>query len=182
MDEFARILSNCKSGESATTDDLLPIVYAELRRLAATQLEQEKCGQTLQPTALVHEAYLRLVGTSSWKSRGHFFSAAAEAMRRVLVDRARERGAIKRGGRLVREELAEDEAATGPDGELLALDESLSRLAAVDSQAEQLVKLRYFAGLNMPEAAELLGISERTAGRIWAFARAWLRRDIETAE
>ena len=180
MDQFARIVAGIESGELATTDQLLPVVYAELRRLAAAQLAAEGLGQTLQPTALVHEAYLRLVGPVAWNGRGHFFAAAAEAMRRVLVDRARARGAIKRGGRLVREELA-DRPAEEADGELLALHESLTRLAAVDPQAEEVVKLRYFAGLSSAEAANYLGISERTAGRLWSFARAWLRRDIEKA-
>jgi RNA polymerase sigma factor (TIGR02999 family) len=178
VDGFSSILKRLESGGGATTNDLLPFVYAELRRLADEQLRNEKPGLTLQPTALIHEAYLRLAGDTAWKSRGHFFAAAAEAMRRVLVDRAREKGAIKRGGNLARVELP-DVAADESDDELLALDESLSRLAAVDPVAEQLVKLRYFAGLSASEAAGHLGIAERSAGRLWAFARAWLRRDIE---
>ena len=178
MDSFSEVLARIDAGRGATTDDLLPFVYAELRRLADERLRSEPAGQSLQATALVHEAYLRLVETPTWSSRGHFFAAAAEAMRRVLVDRARSRGAIKRGGRLARVEL-HDLPADESDDELLALDDSLSRLAAVDPLAEKLVKLRYFAGLGAAEAAEQLGLPERSAGRLWAFARAWLRRDIE---
>jgi len=178
VDAFSEVLARIDVGRGATTDDLLPFVYAELRRLADERLRSEPAGQSLQATALVHEAYLRLVETPTWSSRGHFFAAAAEAMRRVLVDRARSRGAIKRGGRLSRVELSEA-LADESDDELLALDESLSRLAAVDPVAEKLVKLRYFAGLGAAEAAEQLGLPERSAGRLWAFARAWLRRDIE---
>ena len=165
---------------------LLPLVYDELRKLAAAKLAHEKPGQTLQATALVHEAYMRLVGRSGarirsqqWNSRGHFFAAAAEAMRRILVEQARRKREVKHGGDLQRVALdAVEPAVEGLSDDLLALDESLARLEAHDSLAASVVKLRYFAGLSMPEAAESLGIPLRTAERNWTYARTWLHRDL----
>jgi RNA polymerase sigma factor (TIGR02999 family) len=159
----------------------LPLVYDELRKLAATKLAHEKPGQTLQATALVHEAYVRLVGggadAQSWDNRGHFFAAAAEAMRRILVERARRKGREKRGGHLRRIELAAAEIAIGPqNADILALDEALTQLAQAHPEKAELVKLRYFAGLTGDEAARALGISPATADRYWTFARAWLFR------
>jgi RNA polymerase sigma factor (TIGR02999 family) len=182
MNDVSRILSAVEQGDARAAEQLLPLVYQELRKLAARRLAQEKPGQTLQATALVHEAYVRLVDTeklSHWGSRGHFFAAAAEAMRRILVDRARRRRSRKHGGGLARAEyeLANLLAPEAAD-ELLAVDEALARLAAVDAQAAELVKLRYFAGLSIPEAARVLGIAPRSADRLWAYARAWLRRAI----
>ena len=158
--------------------DLLPLVYEELRKLAAARLAAEKPGQTLQPTALVHEAYLRVIGdgqSKDWNSRGHFFAAAAEAMRRILINRARDKRRLKRGGdrERVHFDLLAD-PATAPDDDLLELDDALSDLAGTNPQAAELVKLRYFAGLPLPEAAAILGLSTRSAARLWAFARAWL--------
>jgi RNA polymerase sigma factor (TIGR02999 family) len=184
MNEVTRILSALEQGEPQAAEQLLPLVYDELRRLAARRLARERPGQTLQPTALVHEAYLRLVDTEQvrgWDSRGHFFAAAAEAMRRILVERARRRGRLRHGGGLRRLDLAEMEVAVGPsdDEQILQLDGALDRLAAVRPQAAQLVKLRFFSGLSAEEAAPMVGLSPRTARRLWAFARAWLRRDME---
>ena len=211
MSDITRILAQIDSGDPAAAEQLLPLVYDELRKLAAAKLAQEKPGQTLQATALVHEAYLRLVGggkgtgdreqgtevgssesgdqhlspdscplTPAFHSRGHFFAAAAEAMRRILVENARRRQAEKRGGNSVRHDLhgIEIAAAEIPE-DLVALDEALGQLAAIDKPAADLVHLRYFAGLSIPDAAEALGISPRTAARLWAFARAWLRQKIE---
>ena len=162
------------------TDQLLPAVYAELRRLAAQRLAREAPGQTLDPTALVHEAYLRLVGAGAardWDSRGHFFAAAAEAMRRILVERARRKGTLKRGGHALQLDLDQVAAAAGDDaGDLLALDDALGELERHDAQAAELVKLRYFAGLTHQQAADALGIGRRAADRLWALARAWLYR------
>jgi RNA polymerase sigma factor (TIGR02999 family) len=162
---------------------LLPLVYDELRKLAAWRLTQEKPGQTLEATALVHEAYLRLVDADEarcWNGRGHFFAAAAEAMRRILVENARRKRSRKHGGGRAREDLDEVQPAVPePPEEVLALDEALTRLAATDPTAARLVQLRHFAGLSLPEAAEALGVSARTAGRLWAFGRAWLRREVE---
>jgi RNA polymerase sigma factor (TIGR02999 family) len=179
MDEVTRILSAIERGDEQAAEQLLPLVYDELRKLAAQKLAQEKPGQTLQPTALVHEAYLRLVGAGDpgWSSRGHFFAAAAEAMRRILVDQARRRQAAKRGGLQKRVEMPESGlAAPMPDDELLALHEALEQLASIDSAAADLVRLRFFAGLKTTEAAEALGISVRSAHDLWAYARSWLRR------
>jgi RNA polymerase sigma factor (TIGR02999 family) len=163
----------------------LPLVYDELRKLAAARLAEEKPGQTLQATALVHEAYLRLVGSSDadrWDGRGHFFAAAAEAMRRILVDQARRKKAIRHGGGLIRQGLESDlVAAQEPREDLIALDKALDQLAAADPIKAELVKLRYFAGLSLAEAAAVLGLTERTAGRHWTYARAWLRREVEGA-
>jgi RNA polymerase sigma factor (TIGR02999 family) len=178
MNAVTRILLDLARGEGHAAEQLLPLVYGELRRLAAQQLAQEKPGQTLQPTALVHEAYLRLVGTGDrphWDGRGHFFAAAAEAMRRILVENARRKHRLKRGGGRQRLDLGQLEAvADAPSEDLLALDEALDLLAAEDAQKAELVKLRYFAGLSVEEAARCLGISRATAARYWSYARAWL--------
>ncbi len=183
MSDVSRILSAIEGGDPHAAEQLLPLVYDELRKLAAQRLAQEKPGQTLDATALVHEAYLRLVDVGkaqAWNSRGHFFAAAAEAMRRILVENARRKGSRKRGGGRARQELNEETAAApqAPD-DLLALDEALSQLAATDPQAAELVQLRYFAGLTVRQAAEALGIAPRTADFLWAYARAWLLRKIE---
>jgi RNA polymerase sigma factor (TIGR02999 family) len=177
MSEVTRILSAIDQGDPQAAEQLLPLVYNELRKLAAAKLAQEKPGQTLQATALVHEAYLRLVDTDKaqhWNSRAHFFAAAAEAMRRILIDQARRKRRPKHGGD--RQRLALDEAlsVSEPREDLLALDEALTRLAAEDPAKAELVKLRYFAGLSLEEAAACLGISPATAKRRWAVARAWL--------
>jgi RNA polymerase sigma factor (TIGR02999 family) len=180
MSEFTRILSAIEQGVPSAAEQLLPLVYDELRKLAAQKLAQEKPGQTLQATALVHEAYLRLVGQDearNWNSRGHFFAAAAQAMRRILVDNARRKRARKRGGGLERQPL-EEVAAPQPDDELLALDEALQTLAATDPAKVRLVELRYFVGLTGEQAAKVLGISPATADRDWAFAKAWLRNEV----
>lgn len=166
---------------SVTADKLLPVVYGELRALAAQRLAREQPGHTLQPTALVHEAYLRLVGkdlTFEWEGCGHFFSAAAEAMRRILVERARRKQATKHGGGMRRRDLLPEDGSESQDHELLAMDESLERLASIDPTAAELVKLRFFAGLPVEQIAQTLSMSERTARRKWAFARAWLRREM----
>jgi len=183
MTDVTRILSKIESGDPAAAEQLLPLVYEELRKLAAAQLANEQPGQTLQPTALVHEAYLRLVGGANpeqWNSRGHFFAAAAVAIRRILIDNARRKRSPKRGGRFVRQELDEHPPCLPePREDLLALDDALRQLATVHPQAGELVQLLYFAGLTLPEAAQTLDISPRTAGRLWSYARAWLRREIE---
>jgi RNA polymerase sigma factor (TIGR02999 family) len=177
------LLDAAAAGDRQAAADLLPAVYAELRALASARLEAEPAGHTLQPTALVHEAYLRLVGPADghkWDHRGHFFAAAAEAMRRILVDHARREAAARHGGGRARLALEPDLAfAREPREDLIALDEALDRLAAEHPLKAELVKLRYFVGLTLPEAAAALGLSERTAGRHWAFARAWLRRAVE---
>ena len=183
MSEVTRILDALSSGEPGSAEQLLPLVYDELRRLASRQMAQERPGQTLQPTALVHEAWLRLVGDDRerlWKSRAHFFGAAAEAMRRILVENARRRFSQKRGGGGARVALEDLELATEADDEsVLLLHEGLEKLTAHDAQAAELVKLRFFAGLEQREAAALLGLPERSAGRLWAYARAWLFREIQ---
>jgi RNA polymerase sigma factor (TIGR02999 family) len=178
MSDVTRILEAIDQGDPHAAEQLLPLVYDELRKLAAQKLANEKPGQTLEATALVHEAYLRLVDVEKsqhWNSRGHFFAAAAEAMRRILVDRAREKIAQKRGGdrRRLALEAAGDVAAAPPE-DLLALDEALEQLARLDATASQLVKLRYFAGLSVEEAAAALNLAVATAYRHWTFARAWL--------
>jgi len=185
MSDISRILAALEQGDPNAAGDLLPLVYDELRKLAAQKMAQETPGQTLQPTALVHEAYLRLVGEeheSHWDTRGHFFAAAAEAMRRILVENARRKQCQKHGGGLARQQLDPEELlAPAIREDLLALDEALTRLAAVNHQAAQLVQLRYFAGLSIPEAAQTLGISPRSADRLWAYARAWLHQEMTGA-
>jgi RNA polymerase sigma factor (TIGR02999 family) len=185
MTAVTEILASIERGDPRAAEQLLPLVYDELRKLATARLAQERPGQTLQATALVHEAYLRLVGDGGppWNSRGHFFAAAAEAMRRILVDRARRKGAAKRGGEFARIKLDPD-IALAPEvkEDLIALDAALEQLAAEYPVQAELVKLRYFGGLSLPDAASALGLSERTAGRHWAFARAWLRRAVEGQE
>ncbi len=182
MNDVTHILSAIEQGDPQAAEELLPLVYDELRKLAAQRLAQERPGQTLQATALVHEAYLRLVDTEKvrrWESRGHFFAAAAEAMRRILVDESRRKRSLKRGGMLVRRDLGDADPDTSA-GELdvLALDEALSRLAARDAEAAELVKLRFFAGMTMPEAAAALGVPQRTAERIWTYARSFLLKEM----
>ena len=182
MSDVTRILSAIDQGDPHATELLLPLVYGELRKLAAAKLAQEKPGQTLEATALVHEAYIRLVDTEKvqhWNSRGHFFAAAAEAMRRILVEDARRKGAQKRGGQFRRVDLDDvDLAGRTPSEKLIALDDALSRLTERDRLKAELVKLRYFAGLTNQEAAKALGISTATADRYWAYARAWLQNEI----
>lgn len=193
MTQVTRILSQIESGDPSAAEQLLPLVYDELRKLAAAKLAFEKPGQTLQATALVHEAFLRLVASpriqtdkasSHWDGKGHFFAAAAEAMRRILVENARRKGRTKHGGDRIRGEL-DDVPVVAADvhEDLLALDTALDRLKSVNMQAVKLVHLRYFAGLSLVEAAEILDLSPRTAGRLWAYARAWLHQEItgETA-
>src|SRR5688572_28228698 len=183
MSDVTRILSAIEAGDPSAAGELLPLVYEELRRLAAHKLAQEKPGQTLQATALVHEAYLRLVGGVSpqrWDSRGHFFAAAAEAMRRILVEKARRKHSAKHGGRRARIDL--DEALVvgeEPRHDLLDLDELLDQLAGADPRAAELVKLRFFAGLTGDQAADVLGISPSSADLLWAYARAWLFEKLE---
>ena len=178
MNEVTRILSAIEQGDPHAAEHLLPLVYGELRQLAAQKLAQEKHGQTLQATALVHEAYLRLVGQGAelhWDSRGHFFAAAAEAMRWILVNRARDKQRLKRGGGRKRLDLDQIEITQDPEEEqLIALDEALAQLAVEDPGAAQLVNLRFFAGLTLQEAADAMGLALRTAERQWAYARAWL--------
>jgi RNA polymerase sigma factor (TIGR02999 family) len=182
MSDVTRILSAIEQGDPSAADQLLPLVYDELRNLAAQRLAQERPGQTLQATALVHEAYLRLVDAEKaqhWNSRGHFFAAAAEAMRRILLENARRKKALRRGGDRQRLDLdlAEPEAPQLSD-DLLALDAALEKLAEKDHRQAELVKLRYFAGLTMEQTAETLGISLATANRWWNYARAWLHQEI----
>jgi RNA polymerase sigma factor (TIGR02999 family) len=182
MNDVTRILSAIEHGDPQAAEKLLPLVYDELRKLAAQKLAQEKPGQTLQATALVHDAYLRLVDASpakDWGSRGHFFAAAAEAMRRILVEAARRKNRIRHGGGHKRVELDEAcQLSEAPSDDLLALDEALTRLAALEPVRAELIKLRFFAGLSMPEAARVLGISLATAERYWTFARAWLYSEL----
>ena len=182
MAAVTQILAAIEAGDRRAVADLLPLVYDELRRLAAHRLAQEKPGQTLEATALVHEAYLRLVDADRpprWDSRGHFFAAAAEAMRRILVESARRKRSLKRGGDRGRQGLDEADLVVPEVREdLLALDEALDRLAGVDPVKADLVKLRYFAGLTVEEAAAALGISTSTADRYWAYARAWLHQEV----
>jgi RNA polymerase sigma factor (TIGR02999 family) len=185
MTDVTQILSQIESGDPSASEKLLPLVYEELRKLAAVRLSQEKPGQTLQATALVHEAYLRLVGAGdsekTWDNRGHFFAAAAEAMRRILVDNARTKESLRRGGsarRLPLEEL--NPSVSVADENLLALDDALVRLAQLDKTKADLVKLRYFAGLTIPQAAKAIGVSTTTANRYWAYARAWLHEELKS--
>jgi RNA polymerase sigma factor (TIGR02999 family) len=182
MSDVTHLLDAAATGDRRAAADLLPLVYDELRKLAAARMGSESPDHTLQPTALVHEAYLRLIGPADrnrWDGRGHFFAAAAEAMRRILVDAARRKRREKHGGGRNRIDLdAAPTAAPDPRHDLLALDAALTRLAAEDPQAARLVELRHFAGLSVAEAAQALGISPRTADRVWAFARAWLHREV----
>lgn len=183
-DDVTQILAELESPGGSATEKLLPLVYDELRRLAAVRMKSEAADHTLQPTALVHEAYLRLVGPGQrqrWDSRGHFYAAAAEAMRRILIEEARRRESLKRGSEFAKIELNDgvSPAEMPVDyAELLAVNEALERLAAVDEEAARLVKLRYFAGLSVEEAAEATGVSPRTAKRNWSYARAWLQREL----
>jgi RNA polymerase sigma factor (TIGR02999 family) len=181
MPELTRILSAAAAGDRRAASELLPLVYEELRKLAAARLATEKPGQTLQATALVHEAYLKLVGSDqSFDGRGHFFAAAAESMRQILVDNARRKKCVRHGGELRRVDWLDAEASAPTDDEqILLLDEALTRLAAVRPQAAELIQLRFFSGMKVEEAAPILGLSTRTARRLWAFARAWLRREME---
>jgi RNA polymerase sigma factor (TIGR02999 family) len=186
MTDVTRILHAIDEGDPHAAEQLLPLVYDELRRLAARKLAQEKPGQTLQATALVHEAYLRLVDADkapAWDSRGHFFAAAAEAMRRILIDQARTKQSQRRGGGRQRIDLEHvDLAAVGPDLDVLALNEVLEHFEQLDPVKAKLVKLRYFAGLSIPQAAEALGISSNTADRYWAYARAWMHAELKKGE
>ena len=183
MPDITRILSAIEQGDTQAAEQLLPLVYNELRKLAAHKLAREKPGQTLQATALVHEAYLRLVDVDrvqQWDSRGHFFAAAAEAMRRILVDRARDKGRLKRGGQRKKLDIdALNLATTATPDQLLAIDEALTKLARADAACAKLVQLRYFAGLTIEEAAKAIGISTSTAYRHWKYARAWLYGELE---
>ena len=178
MADMTQILAAAEAGDPRAAAELLPLVYDELRKLAAARMADESPGHTLQPTALVHEAYLRLVGRGDdhrWDGRGHFFAAAAEAMRRILIEAARRKHGPERGGDFTRHDLdPEQPSPPGPSPRLLALDEALDRLAAIEPRAAEVVKLRYFAGLSVAEAASALGISPRTADNDWAYARAWL--------
>ena len=179
--DVTRILDAVRQGDAKATDELLAAVYQELRRLAAVRLAQEPAGQTLQATALVHEAYIRLVGAEdqSWEGRGHFFAAAAEAMRRILIEKARHKRRRKRGADLQRIDLEDATLAIeGPSDDVIAVDEALTKLEREDTIVADLVKMRYFAGLNLDQIAKILGISRRTADRYWAYARAWLHREI----
>lgn len=182
MSDLTGILSRIEQGDPHAAEQLLPLVYDELRKLAAAKLSQERPGQTLQATALVHEAYLRLLGpglSPHWDGRGHFFAAAAEAMRRILVEQARRKKSLKAGGRMQRQELADVEGAIeGPNLDLLALDEALAKLDAKDPRKAALVKLRFFAGLTKEQAASALGIATSTADLDWAYARSWLRAEM----
>ena len=184
MSDVTHILSAIEQGDPNAAQELLPIVYDELRKLAAAKLAQERPGQTLQPTALVHEAYLRLVDgekAQHWDGRGHFFSAAAEAMRRILVEGARRKRSQRHGGEHRRVDLADaDLLITSSHEQLVQLDDALSKLANVRSQAAELVKLRIFSGLSVEEAAPILGISPRTARRLWVYGQAWLRREMKS--
>ena len=183
MNEVTHILSAIEQGDPHAAEQLLPLVYDELRQLAATKLAQEEPGQTLQATALVHEAYLRLVdgdGVQHWSSRGHFFAAAAEAMRRILIDQARHKQSLRQGGDRKRQPLEHAEiAAPEPSLDVLAVNDALERFEQVDPLKAGLVKLRYFAGLTIPQAADALGISTTTADRYWAYARAWLHAELK---
>ena len=183
MSDVTQILSQIESGDPLAAEKLLPLVYEELRKLAAARIAQEKPGQTLQATALVHDAYIRLVDVEKvqhWDSRRHFFSAAAEAMRRILVESARRKRGPQQGGGLLRHDLDDVDLANPPDrDDVLALDEALQKLAAHDKSAADVVRLRFFAGLPLAEVAKSLNISPRTADRLWAYARAWLHQEVQ---
>jgi len=186
VSEVTRVLSAIADGDPHAADRLLPLVYDELRRLAAARLAREPAGQTLDPTALVHDAYLRLVAPDApahWDGRAHFFAAAAEAMRRILIDQARRKAAARHGGGLARRDLDHlPIAAPEPGADLLAVDEALARFERIDPAKAALVKLRYFVGLTVPQAAEALGIAPSTADRHWAYARAWLHAELKRGD
>ena len=185
MEDFTRILNAAKRGDEVSAEELLPVVYDELRKVAAGKMSGESSGHTLQATALVHEAWMRLSGPGQgdWENRAHFFGAAAEAMRRILVDHARKKLAAKRGAGAVHEELDESKVTIAvPPDELLAVHDAIDELAAEDSRAAELVKLRYFVGLTMEEAAVALGMGKRSAESLWTFARVWLHRAIREAK
>jgi RNA polymerase sigma factor (TIGR02999 family) len=185
MSDVTRILTDIEKGNAKATDELLPLVYQELRRLAAHKMSAEPAGHTLQPTALVHEAWLKLVDSpnQSWQNRAHFFGAAAEAMRRILIARARRKQTRRRGARAEHLDMDELEiAGPAPDDQLLALNDALDRFTALEPQQAELVKLRYFVGLKTDEAAEVLGISKATATRWWAYARAWLFEAVQKGD
>jgi RNA polymerase sigma factor (TIGR02999 family) len=184
MSEVTKILEQIEQGDTAAAAELLPLVYAELRKLAGYRLEREKPGQTLQATALVHEAYIRLVENAEikWDGRSHFFAAAAEAMRRILVDHARRRHSVKHGGGFERQVLEDVAIELGDIDQLLDLDAALTKLAKEDREMAKLVELRYFAGLGVEETAKALGVSPRTVKRNWAYARAWLGRELNGDE
>ncbi|HJZ55770.1 MAG TPA: ECF-type sigma factor [Gemmataceae bacterium] len=182
MADVTQLLDDAAAGDPTAAAELLPLVYDELRQLAAARMAEERPGQTLQATALLHEAYMRLVGSGQpdgWHGRGHFFAAAAEAMRRILVEQARQKRTAKRGGGRQRVELVDDQVAAPARGvDLVALDEALDKLARLDARKAELVKLRYFAGLTLRQAAETLGIAESTADADWAYAKSWLRLEL----
>jgi RNA polymerase sigma factor (TIGR02999 family) len=185
LSEVTHILEALEHGDAKAADELLPLVYGELRKLAASKMARESPNQTLQPTALVHEAWLRLVGNANLKfhGRAHFFAAAAEAMRRILIDKARHKRALRHGGGQQRMDVADvDVAAPCDEDELLAVNDALDKLAAQNKVEAELVKLRYFVGMTLEEAAESLGVSARTADNYWAHARAWLYREIKAAQ
>lgn len=185
MNDVTQILTAIERGDGKASEELLPLVYNELRRMAAHKMLGERPGHTLQPTALVHEAWLQLVDApnQSWQNRAHFFGAAAEAMRRILIARARRKGRQRRGSGAVHVDVDELEIASpGPDDQLLALNDALDRFAKLEPQQAELVKLRYFVGLKIPEAAGILGISEATAKRWWAYSRAWLFQEIQSGQ
>ena len=186
MADVTQLLGAAAAGDPQAASDLLPLVYDELRRLAAARIAHEKPGHTLQPTALVHEAYLRLVGAvdeAQWDGRGHFFAAAAEAMRRILVESARRKSRVKHGGELNRVDLGADDVPVRPPPEdILALDDALTKLAAEDPAAARIVELHFFAGLSIEEAADAVGVSRATAYRQWSYARAWLRVEVGGAD
>jgi RNA polymerase sigma factor (TIGR02999 family) len=183
MSDVSQILESLEKGDPRASEKLLPLVYDELRRVATAKLARESPGQTLQATALVHEAYVRLVDTdrpSDWNSRGHFFAAAAEAMRRILIERARHKRSLKAGGDRYRHDIADIEPSIAePDLDLLALNDALDKLEAIDRRKAEIVKLRYFAGFTIEEAAQALGVSTTTADNDWAYARSWLRLELE---
>ncbi|WP_182868350.1 sigma-70 family RNA polymerase sigma factor [Stieleria mannarensis] len=186
MSDVTRILNELQQGNRSSASELMPLVYAELRRLAGNKMRQEATGQTLQPTALVHEAFLRLVGDAAieWDGRSHFFAAAAEAMRRILIENARRRKSAKRGGQARRHPISDADAIADADNldDLLDLDAALTKLAADEPGLAKLVELRFFAGLTIEESAKALGVSVRTVTRNWAFVRAWLGREMKSGE
>ena len=183
MSEITQVLQAIRRGDGRASEELLPLVYTELRQLAAARMSQESAGQTLQATALVHEAWLRMVGDGDreWQNRAHFFGAAAEAMRRILVDNARRKSRLKRGGDQLRVDIEElDLVATSPDEKILLMDEALEKLRAEDPEKARIVVMKFFGGMTNQEVAENLGMTERTVERQWAFAKAWLFQSIQT--